>query len=258
MVTVIVSIALSACYALGAFGDGGSTSVENQEFLTGDFTYSGEMKLGLFNGNGTIDFHNGEMLVGNFIDGRLDGEGVFYSNTEQLGVWRFSGLFGDCLIKSGTIYLDGGETIEYRPGADANALIGRDWQYDGFFGMRGQSGAGVFTFKDGSAYSGGFANGLADGEGTYSDPSGRIIYAGGFKNGKFDGQGSYFSPDGWSYEGCFKDGLLDGQGSYFSPDGWSYEGYFKDGKFDGDGAIITDAATIRGIWAEGVQVERHE
>ena len=234
-VIVIVSIALSACYALGLFGDGSLTSVENQEFLAGGFTYSGEMKLGLFYGSGTIDFQNGEMLVGNFIDGRLDGEGVFYSNSEQPGAWRFSGLFGDCFIKSGTIYLADGETIAYTPGAETNALVGRDWQYDGFFGMRGQSGTGLFTFNDGSSYSGGFADGLADGEGAYSDPSGRIIYAGGFKNGLFDGQGSYFSPDGWSYEG-----------------------YFKGGKFDGDGAITTDTATIRGIWAEGVQVERHE
>ena len=232
---VIVSIALSACYALGVFGDDNLEPVENQEYLTGDFTYSGEMKLGQFNGNGTIDFHNGERLVGDFVDGRLAGEGVFHFNTEQVGIWLFAGVFEDGIIKSGTFYLISGETIEYKPGTDTNVLIGYNWQYDGLFSMSGQSGTGVFTFNDGSAYSGGFANGLADGEGAYTDSSGSIIYAGEFKEGLFDGNGSYYSSDGWSYEGSFKGGL-----------------------FDGEGAIITDTATIRGIWAEGVQVERYE
>ena len=231
---VIVSIALSACYALGAFGDDNLKPMENQEYLTGGFTYSGDLKLGHFNGIGTIDFQNNERLFGNFTDGRLDGEGVFYSNTEQSDVWRFTGVFEDGLVKSGTFYLNNGETIEYNPGAAANALIGHNWQYDGFFSMSGQSGTGVFTFNDGSVYSGEFANGLADGEGTYTDPSGRIIYAGEFKAGLFEGQGSYYSPDGWSYEGSFKNGLFDGEG------------------------IITDTTTIRGKWTEGVQTERYE
>jgi len=216
------------------FGGDSLAPVENHEYLTGEFTYSGEMKFGHFNGNGTIDFQNGERLAGNFTDGRLDGQGVFYSNNEQPDSWRFAGLFEDGSIISGTIYR-GGETIGYVPGADADALIGHNWQYDGFFGISGQSGTGVFTFDDGSVYSGGFVNGFADGEGTYTDPVGRVIYTGGFTAGLFDGPGSYFSTDGWSYEGSF-----------------------RDGKFDGQGVIITDSVTIRGVWAEGVQIERHE
>ena len=235
LVIVIVSIALSACYALGVFDDADITPVENQEYPTGKFTYSGEMKLGHFNGKGTIDFHNGDRLVGDFIDGRLDGEGVFYFSNEQYGIWLFAGVFEDGIIESGIFHLVNGETIEYKPGTSSNVLIGDNWQYDGLFSMNGQSGTGVFTFYDGSAYTGGFANGLADGKGTYTDSSGSIIYAGEFKEGLFDGHGSYYCSDGWSYEGSFKGGL-----------------------FDGEGAIITDTATICGIWAEGVQIERYE
>jgi len=235
MVFVVASIALSACYALGLYGDGSLKSVVNQEYLTGNFIYSGEMILGQFNGNGTVEFENGEMLTGCFIDGRLNGEGVLYSNTELHDTWRFVGMFEDGIIKSGAFYLAGGEKIEYDPGDPAGALIGYRWQYDGFFNMNGQSGTGVFTFNDGYAYSGGFTNGLADGAGIYTGPSGSTVYAGGFKDGLFDGQGSYFCPEGWSYEGSFKNGL-----------------------FDGEGLIMTGTATVRGLWAEGVQTERYE
>ena len=232
---IIAIIGLSAYYALGIFGDDSSKPVEKQEYLTGNFLYSGELKYGHFNGNGLIDFQNGESYVGVFTDGRLDGEGIFDVANEQNGFWRFVGVFENGTVRNGTFYLSDGETIVYERNTADDSITGQGWQYIGDFSVDNQHCTGTFVFKDSSVFSGSFSHGLASGEGTYTDSSGIVIYTGGFKDGLFSGQGKYFSSAGWSYEGGFKDGL-----------------------FDGEGVITTETATIRGIWEKGVQIERHE
>jgi len=233
-ILIIALIGLSASYALGVFGDDSSKPVEKQEYLTGNFLYSGELKYGHFDGNGLIDFQNGESYVGAFAEGRLDGEGVFDVADEQNGSWRFIGVFENGTVKNGTFFLPEGETIIYERNTEDDSITGQDWQYIGGFSIGNQHGTGTFVFKDGSIYSGSFSQGLASGEGTFTDTSGNVVYTGGFKAGLFDGQGYYFSSAGWSYEGEFKDGL-----------------------FDGEGAIISGTMTIRGIWEKGVQIKRH-
>jgi hypothetical protein len=118
---------------------------------------------------------------------------------------------------------------------DEDTLIGDVWLFGGSFNERGQTGSGTFVFADSSVYAGGFLDGLADGDGTFTDPSGRVVYRGGFREGLFDGQGTYWSADGWSYDGGFSMGL-----------------------FHGEGAATIDGETIRGAWEMGVQTARYE
>jgi len=189
-----------------------------------EFTFTGSLRDGRFTDHGSVLFPGGEQYNGNFAVGRFDGEGTLYCETNN---WNFSGVFREGQFSGGSFHIDGGEPVAYERGDT--------WRYEGGLNEHGQNGMGAFTFPNGAVYSGGFSQGFAEGEGTYTDASGRIVYIGGFKGGRFDGQGRYFSPDAWSYEGGFSNGL-----------------------FHGEGVIVTDTDAIRGVWEKGVQITRYE
>ncbi|GHU93675.1 hypothetical protein FACS1894208_03540 [Clostridia bacterium] len=230
-VIAIAAVAFSACYAVGVFGTDNITRVSGQAYAGGDFTYSGELLDGLFEGEGSLDFSNGDKFSGSFTGGRMSGNGVFRGREG----WSFEGDFADGEVSGGTFTLENGAVEIYERENDADSFESSGWKYDGPFGARGQDGVGTFTFADGSVYFGGFSRGMADGDGIYTDASGKTIYEGGFVLGLFEGHGVYYSPEGWSYEGGLKNGL-----------------------FDGEGALTIDGETIRGVWSEGGQTERYE
>ena len=227
----VLAVAASACYAMGVFGADSTVKVSDKEYAGGIFTYSGELRNGRFDGEGTLNFQTGDKFSGNFTDGRINGNGVFFGREG----WRFEGGFEDCEVFGGTLVLEDGSTEVYKREADADRFESAGWQYDGNFGVRGQDGIGTFTFADGSVYFGGFSRGMANGEGVYTDASGKTVYEGEFNFGVFEGQGIYYNPEGWSYEGGFKDGL-----------------------FDGEGAVTLDGQTIHGVWEKGGQIKRYE
>lgn len=90
-------------------------------------------------------------------------------------------------------------------------------------------------------YSGGFAAGRFDGEGSYDWGNG-IRYAGRFVRGAKTGRGTIVYPDNRQYAGEFKDNLYNGTGRYTEADGSVYEGEFSAGRFHGRGAYV---------WANG-------
>lgn len=226
---VTAAIALFACFSLGVFGGDGVLRVDNKDY--NEFTFSGNLEDGHFSSYGTVYFQDGDRFSGNFTEGRFDGAGVFYATA---GHWTFDGVFQNGRIGGGTLITGSGQPVTFERGQSGGTLTADTWRYEGSLSERGQSGVGRFVFADGSVYTGGFLRGLADGEGTFADASGRIIYKGGFKDGLFDGQGTYFSSEGWTYEGGFKGGL-----------------------FDGEGIVITEYETIRGVWEKGVQIRRY-
>jgi hypothetical protein len=229
-ILLIVVVALLACFALGVF-DGNSVSrVYDEDY--NDFTFSGNLRNGRFTGHGSMEFQDGELFVGNFAAGRFDGKGTMYCADNK---WSFDGYFRDGRVGSGEFQSQGGETVTYNRGETTDTLIAYTWTYEGGFTENGQNGTGTFTFADGSFYVGGFMQGLAEGEGTYTAASDGAIYSGGFKEGRFDGYGTYISPEGWTYEGNFKDGL-----------------------FDGVGILFSETESTRGVWEEGIQVTRYE
>ena len=256
MVLIIAFVAFSACFALGAFGDDSVKTVERKYYPTGGFSYNGRLNLGYFDGNGAVSFDDGGVYAGEFAEGRPEGEGVF-ETADTGGFWRFTGVFENGFVQNGKFNLKNGETVAYNRSAVTDSLTGPGWHYIGAFNMEGQHGSGAFTFPDGSVYTGGFLQGLAHGEGAYTDASGGFVYSGGFKEGLFDGRGKYYGED-WFYEGDFKEGLFDGRGKYHSAEGWSYEGEFLNGLFNGEGVITAADASFYGIWEKGVQIKRHE
>ena len=227
---VVAIIAVLACFALGAFDGDGVVTVDNKDFM--EFTFSGDLRDGLFHGYGSVNFNDGERFSGEFYGGRFDGQGAFYSANDE---WNLYGVFLSGELNIGKLNTDHGRAVTLERDAGSATLTGEAWLFDGSVNDHGQIGEGTFVFADGSVYTGSFLNGLADGEGTLMDSSGRIIY-----------------------EGGFKEGLLDGQGRYYSLEGWSYEGGFRFGIFHGEGVVNIAGEAIRGVWEMGVQISRYE
>jgi hypothetical protein len=85
-------------------------------------------------------------------------------------------------------------------------------------------------------YTGEIENGIPNGEGMFTLPSGNK-YLGGWKDGRMSGQGIGTYSDGRKYVGEWRDGKLNGQGTLTWSDGSKYVGDFKDDKFHGQGTM---------------------
>jgi hypothetical protein len=228
VIASITSIGFFAAYALWIVSN--NTSYADHENYS-DVTYTGDVRGGLFSGDGMLFFTNEEYYSGHFSGGRFDGEGTYSDLTNR---WYFTGFFSAGQLNSGVYNTGFLEEVTYERGEKTNILSSDTWRYKGGFNDNGQYGWGTFEFSDGSIYTGNFLNGLAEGEGTLSSNTGRVMYKGGFTAGQFSGQGHYFSPEGWSYKGGFIEGL-----------------------FSGEGVIDTGAEIIYGAWEKGMQVKRY-
>jgi hypothetical protein len=76
-------------------------------------------------------------------------------------------------------------------------------------------GQGVFTYADGSVYTGPFSFGKMEGQGKLVFPN-NDTYVGGFHDGRFHGQGKMNFHNGDHYRGSFKEDHYHGQGVFFS------------------------------------------
>ena len=86
------------------------------------------------------------------------------------------------------------------------------------------------------------------GEMTYSDGK----YVGEFKNGVADGQGTFTFPSGGTYEGENKGGLANGKGTHTKANGEKYVGEFRDDRYNGQGTYTYPDGTVKeGIWENG-------
>ena len=108
-------------------------------------------------------------------------------------------------------------------------------------------GTGLFTFPDGSTFTGGWtALGPAGeksrhGEGSYVN--GPESYEGSWKDDFMEGKGSQKFASGASYDGIFAAGKYEGEGSYAFPDGAGYEGNWREGRMHGLG-VYTDGEGV--------------
>ena len=75
-------------------------------------------------------------------------------------------------------------------------------------------------------------------------------YSGEKKDGMMDGQGTYTWPSGSQYEGEFKQDLINGQGSFtVAHNGATYTGEWKNNKHHGDGVYThSDGTEYAGKW----------
>ncbi|EIE18182.1 PIP5K-domain-containing protein [Coccomyxa subellipsoidea C-169] len=106
-------------------------------------------------------------------------------------------------------------------------------------------------FPNGDTYTGGWRNGLPEGEGRYcwADAS---TYKGGWKNGSKHGLGTYTWPNGASYKGEWQNGCMHGVGSFKSPDGTCYEGGWAQDLKQGLGKkVYANGDIYEGLWKAG-------
>ena len=140
-------------------------------YLNGD-SYVGELHGNRFSGYGLFTAANGWSIEGDFIDGRMNGKGVY---RDQKGVYE--GSFDNSL-----------------PHGQGSYRASSGWRYDGQLQAGRISGYGLFTAADGSEYEGNFLNGYAHGRGKVQ--SSAWSYDGDFTAGYRNGQGTLTFADG--------------------------------------------------------------
>ncbi|CAC9614239.1 hypothetical protein [uncultured Gammaproteobacteria bacterium] len=113
--------------------------------------------------------------------------------------------------------------------------------------------AGFLNWTNGTAYVGGFKDGLMNGIGKIKFANG-IKYKGQFKSGLVHGYGIMNFTNGDKYEGYFKNDLFDGPGKLKYNNSDFYHGEFKQDNFHGNGFLSFssgDIVTFGGIFFEG-------
>jgi hypothetical protein len=90
-------------------------------------------------------------------------------------------------------------------------------KYVGTINKEGKfDGKGIFYFKNGDIYEGGYKNGFREGYGTYKYANGEK-FEGDFIKGKADGFGIVYYKNGYYYKGNWKNDLKEGKGEYYNP-----------------------------------------
>jgi hypothetical protein len=113
--------------------------------------------------------------------------------------------------------------------------IGND-KYEGQFANGLPNGQGTYTWLDGASYTGQFQNGKIKHVGCdVVDLRLRGSYKGECRNGKAYGKGKAVGID--TYQGEFINGMPDGQGTYIWQNKDRYIGKFKEGKASGRGVM---------------------
>lgn len=98
-------------------------------------------------------------------------------------------------------------------------------------------GHGVFTWPSGNKYDGTWKNGKQHGVGKLMYNNG-AVYTGEFANGVEHGGGLMRWPNGSSYQGGYDKGIFHGQGEYKSVDGTRYVGRFERGMMTQEGTCF--------------------
>ena len=195
--------------------------------------YVGEWEKGMASGQGVRLLKSGARSEGNFVEGELNGQGIFISaDGKTTVVGEFKDDKGNGMV---TVISPNGEYVGQAK--------------DNFY-----HGEGRLTSKKGDVIVGEFINGLPDGPISASMSDGEK-YVGQMKEGEYDGYGELTRADGTKYAGFFKGGGYHGKGTLVTAKGEKFVGEFKDGEYVSTQAkqnvankIIdtTNARTIRG------------
>ena len=170
----------------------GSVNLYNQRHGLGKLTSPTSQKIGTwrngqFSGWGREILNNGEVFEGRFLNGNLNGKGIYkYMNILYIGDFINNTKHGN------------GE------------MITKEYVYIGEFKNNKINGYGKITFyncKDGkSEYEGFFKDNIIEGKGVLKWINGNT-YEGEVKNGKMNGYGIFTPNNGIPIKGYFKDGV---------------------------------------------------
>ncbi len=113
-------------------------------------------------------------------------------------------------------------------------------------------GKGSYIYKNGSKYSGNFANSLPHGWGVMTQKNG-VKYEGEFNSGQKHGKGKIVFASGEIYEGDFKYDIIEGYGKMNYKKGDVYTGNWAVGKPAGEGKyIFFDGDVYEGDFIDGM------
>lgn len=224
-------------------------SVNNNEFVE----YNGQFKEGVIQGKGKMKFKNGDTYDGQWNNGVLTGEGEmqfdyhFQQNKrnqlatnlntlsmKQNAPWHLEAFkeykgplengdfngFGTLVFANDNIYK--GNFVNNIATGNGLLIFSNNSnspykQYKGGFDNFKFNGIGELKFKNGDIYSGGFQDGLFEGEGTFMGSSFSlecVKYEGSWKKGSKEGFGvmEYINND--KYTGNFVNNMRHGYGTY--------------------------------------------
>ena len=133
--------------------------------------YIGEWKDDQFNGKGRLLSINGDFYEGDFVQGKMEGNGIFHSTkygynyTGELKNNKFHGK-GKLIYDDNTTY-EGSFSEGYMNG-EGNLLFKNGAYYKGNFEKNKFNGKGKFYFKNGRKYDGDWKNNNMDGFGIFT------------------------------------------------------------------------------------------
>ena len=197
------------------------------------FVRIGQWRYGQFTGWGRESRRNGEVFEGRFINGKINGKGIFTT------------------IK-GNKYV--GDFVNNRLHGKGK-LTTKHVQYSGEFKNNKMDGNGKIIFNNGHKYEGEFRDNEINGKGIFTWQNGDV-YEGIMLKGKMNGYGKYtYAANGQIYEGQFVNGIKRGEGKITYPSGKIYEGKFVNGVPQGQGIITENGQTIHVIFSNGKAYE---
>ena len=212
----------------------GETNINNLKHGSGKLTtphyiLQGTWRKDEFTGWGRKSMRNGDIIEGKFVNGDLNGKGIFKGADNSIYVGDFVNS-----MRNGK-----GE------------LTTDKLHYIGEFKDDKINGKGVIDFlKEGHRYEGNFENNEINGKGIYKWKNGDV-YEGELKNGKMDGYGKLTYADGKIFEGEYINGIRQGRGKLVYPNNKIYEGIFEDGWANGEGFYTVDGHTSKVLFSNG-------
>lgn len=167
----------------------------------------GTWREGQFTGWNRESQVNGDILEGKFINGKVNGKGIF-KNAKR------------------TYYV--GDFVDNVPQGEGEMKTNK-FIYNGHFEEGNFHGKGkIKFFEDGHEYEGDFEKGEITGLGRCKWTNGDI-YEGQMEKGKMNGNGRYTYTNGQIYEGGYVNGLKQGLGKIIYPNDKQFEGIFVHG-----------------------------
>ena len=200
------------------------TIINNEGIYKGDINENGEKhgfgkfisptikRIGMwrrnnFNGWGREITKNGSFYEGKFVDGKLNGKGMYKSKKNK------STYIGEFL-----------NSMKHGKGE----LYTNDFHYKGEFSYNKLNGKGKIEIYNDGEYEGTFKDNQFEGKGMFKWNDGRC-YIGEVSKGKMNGYGEETLSDGKIYKGYFVDGVKNGKGKIYS-NGKIIGMKFKNGK----------------------------
>ena len=192
--------------------------------------YIGEWKNDKFNGKGRLFSTNGDYYEGYFIDGIIEGIGMFYSKVrgyKYLGEFKNNKFHGRGKLVYDDKMTYEGDFIEGYKDGKGKLVFSDGSYYEGNFVKNNFNGKGKFFFKDGRKYNGEWKNNSMDGKGVFNWGN-ECRYVGEYKNNKKEGNGVYYYGCNL-FDGNWLNNMPHGEGTFLH-DGIKIIGHFRFGK----------------------------